>query len=78
MNPSTVSNWPYGDREQPARRAPATVVIRRLDGSRIGDVSVDRTEVPSGGVPSWPSAMSPMDRRPVGTPARPAAIKPQR
>jgi secreted PhoX family phosphatase len=36
-NPSTVSNWPYGDQSKPRRPRPATVVIRRLDGGRIGE-----------------------------------------
>jgi secreted PhoX family phosphatase len=31
--PSTVSSWPYGDGRRPR---PATVVIRKLDGGRIG------------------------------------------
>jgi secreted PhoX family phosphatase len=35
-NPSTVSNWPYGNPSQPRRPRPATVVIRRMDGGRIG------------------------------------------
>jgi secreted PhoX family phosphatase len=36
-NPSTVSNWPYGDESNPRRPRPATVVIRRLDGGRVGE-----------------------------------------
>jgi len=32
-NPSTVSSWPYGPGRRPR---PATVVIRKLDGGRIG------------------------------------------
>jgi secreted PhoX family phosphatase len=32
-NPSTVSSWPYGGGRRPR---PATVVIRRVDGGRIG------------------------------------------
>jgi len=36
-NPSTVSNWPYGNASNPRRPRPATVVIRRLDGGRIGE-----------------------------------------
>lgn len=35
-NPSTVSNWPFGSSSSPRRPRPATVVIRRLDGGRIG------------------------------------------
>jgi secreted PhoX family phosphatase len=35
-NPSTVSNWPYGNASHPRRPRPATVVIRKLDGRRIG------------------------------------------
>jgi hypothetical protein len=35
-NPSTVSNWPYGSASHPRRPRPATVVIRKLDGGRIG------------------------------------------
>jgi secreted PhoX family phosphatase len=35
-NPSTVSNWPYGSASSPRRPRPATVVIRKLDGGRIG------------------------------------------
>ena len=35
-NPSTVSNWPYGNAIKPRRPRPATVVIRRKDGGRIG------------------------------------------
>jgi secreted PhoX family phosphatase len=30
-NPTTVSSWPFGGRPRPA-----TVVIRRLDGRKIG------------------------------------------
>ena len=37
MNPSTVSNWPYGNQSNPRRPRPATVVIRRQDGGRIGE-----------------------------------------
>jgi len=37
MNPSTVSNWPYGNESNPRRPRSATVVIRRLDGGRIGE-----------------------------------------
>jgi len=36
-NPSTVSNWPYGNQSKPRRPRPATVVIRRKDGGRIGE-----------------------------------------
>jgi hypothetical protein len=36
LNPSTVSNWPYGTTLKPRRPRPATVVIRKLDGGRIG------------------------------------------
>ena len=35
-NPSTVSSWPYGSASNPRRPRPATVVIRKLDGGRIG------------------------------------------
>ena len=35
-NPSTVSNWPYGNASNPRRPRPATVVIRKVDGGRIG------------------------------------------
>jgi secreted PhoX family phosphatase len=35
-NPSTVSNWPYGNASNPRRPRPATVVICKLDGGRIG------------------------------------------
>jgi secreted PhoX family phosphatase len=36
-SPWTVSHWPYGSAGDPYRRPrPATVVIRRLDGGRIG------------------------------------------
>jgi hypothetical protein len=35
-NPSSVSNWPYGDAGNPRRPRPATVVIRRQDGGRVG------------------------------------------
>jgi secreted PhoX family phosphatase len=35
-NPSTVSNWPFGTQASPRRPRPATVVIRRKDGGRIG------------------------------------------
>lgn len=35
-NPSTVSSWPYGSASKPRRPRPATVVIRKLDGGRIG------------------------------------------
>jgi secreted PhoX family phosphatase len=35
-NPSAVSNWPYGNPANPRRPRPATVVIRKLDGGRIG------------------------------------------
>jgi secreted PhoX family phosphatase len=34
--PSRVSNWPYGSESSPRRPRPATVVIRRTDGGRIG------------------------------------------
>jgi secreted PhoX family phosphatase len=34
--PSTVSSWPYGTQSNPRRPRPATVVIRKLDGGRIG------------------------------------------
>jgi secreted PhoX family phosphatase len=34
--PSTVSSWPYGTASNPRRPRPATVVIRRVDGGRIG------------------------------------------
>jgi secreted PhoX family phosphatase len=32
-NPSTVSSWPFGSGYRPR---PATVVIRKLDGGKIG------------------------------------------
>jgi secreted PhoX family phosphatase len=35
-NPSTVSNWPFGTQSNPRRPRPATVVIQRKDGGRIG------------------------------------------
>jgi hypothetical protein len=35
-NPSSVSSWPYGNEANPRRPRPATVVIRRKDGGRIG------------------------------------------
>lgn len=35
-NPSTVSNWPFGTAASPRRPRPATVVIQRKDGGRIG------------------------------------------
>jgi len=35
-NPSTVSNWPYGTASNPRRPRPATVVVRKIDGGRIG------------------------------------------
>jgi secreted PhoX family phosphatase len=35
-NPSTVSNWPFGTQSNPRRPRPATVVIQRNDGGRIG------------------------------------------
>jgi uncharacterized protein len=35
-NPSTVSNWPYGTASNPRRPRPATVVVRKMDGGRIG------------------------------------------
>jgi hypothetical protein len=35
-NPSLVSNWPYGSAGNPRRPRPATVVIRRKDGGRVG------------------------------------------
>jgi secreted PhoX family phosphatase len=35
-NPSTVSSWPSGTASNPRRPRPATVVIRKLDGGRIG------------------------------------------
>lgn len=35
-NPSTVSSWPFGSASNPRRPRPATVVIRKLDGGRIG------------------------------------------
>jgi len=35
-NPSTVSTWPFGTQAQPRRPRSATVVIRRMDGGRIG------------------------------------------
>ena len=34
--PSTVSSWPFGNAANPRRPRPATVVIRKLDGGRIG------------------------------------------
>lgn len=34
--PSTVSSWPYGNAANPRRPRPATVVIRKLDGGKIG------------------------------------------
>jgi hypothetical protein len=34
--PSRVSSWPYGSESNPRRPRPATVVIRRKDGGRIG------------------------------------------
>jgi secreted PhoX family phosphatase len=36
QNPSTVSSWPYGNQANPRRPRSATVVIRKLDGGRIG------------------------------------------
>ncbi len=35
-HPSSVSSWPYGTQATPRRPRPATVVIRRTDGGRIG------------------------------------------
>jgi secreted PhoX family phosphatase len=35
-NPSTVSSWPYGTASNPRRPRPATVVVRKIDGGRIG------------------------------------------
>jgi hypothetical protein len=34
--PSSVSNWPFGNPGDPRRPRPATVVVRRRDGGRIG------------------------------------------
>jgi secreted PhoX family phosphatase len=34
--PSRVSSWPFGSESNPRRPRPATVVIRRTDGGRIG------------------------------------------
>ena len=35
-NPSAVSSWPFGSASIPRRPRPATVVIRKMDGGRIG------------------------------------------
>jgi len=35
-NPSSVSSWPFGDQLNPRRPRPATVIIRKIDGGRIG------------------------------------------
>jgi secreted PhoX family phosphatase len=36
QTPSTVSSWPFGTQANPRRPRPATVVIRKLDGGKIG------------------------------------------